>query len=158
MPPPKLFCDKTHFIWKPNVCLIRAKNNYNLAATETTTSLFNYAKEKRVLKCLSGDVKRFPGLSVSYECDSSTITPFGSQEESKGSRDGNPRKRLCPRPSHQAPWRQCWVQHCLQCFTPERRRGQGRTGCTPAVYFSLAQNTFIRKLKSGKKLKCSGYG
>lgn len=81
MPPPKLFCDKTHFIWKPNVCLIRAKNNYNLAATETTTSLFNYAKEERVLKCLSGDVKRFPGVSVSYECDSSTITPFGSQEE-----------------------------------------------------------------------------
>lgn len=48
-------------------------------------------------------------------------------------------------------WR-CWVRLWLQCFTPERRQGQSPTGGTAAVYFSLAQNTFIRKLKSGKKL------
>lgn len=39
-----------------------------------------------------------------------------------------------------------------QCFAPERRHHQGWTRGTPTVCFFLAQNTFIRKLMSGKKL------
>lgn len=102
-----------------------------------------------MIKCLTGEIKRFLDLSTYYKFDSSTITPFGGQEESRCSNDGNCKELLCP------------------CILPA-----GHTSCT-AVYNSsssasyqwrhrlnqmhdhsmfLAQNMFIRKLMSWKTL------
>lgn len=40
VPPIKLLVyNKEYFVWKPNICFIRVKNNYNLAAIENTTDL-----------------------------------------------------------------------------------------------------------------------
>lgn len=76
----------------------------------------------------------------------------GSQEESKWSCDRNCKEPFWPC----AP--PAWPTSRLLCttpahgFTPERRCRQGQTRCTPIVCFFLAQNIFLRKLMSGKKL------
>lgn len=66
--------------------------------------------------------------------------------------DGNWKEPLwpCAPPARPASHVLCTTP--AQCFAPERRRRYGRTRCTPTVYFFLAQNTFLRKLMSGKKL------
>lgn len=148
MPPLKLLHNKTHIVWKPNVCFIRAKSNYNLAATENTTPDLRMGKRRESVKVSQWGHQKIPRS----ECIILSVTPQPSlhlvaRKKAKVVVVGTGGNSSAFCSFCQAPWR-LW----LQCFTPEWRHGQGWIGCTPTVCFSLAQNTFIRKLKSGKKL------
>lgn len=127
-PPLKLpFYKETYFVWKPNICFIRTKNNYNLAATENTTPDLTIEKGREwqsVSEGKSKDPQAYVNISY-YELDFSSITPSGSQEESQRSCDGNGKNHSALRTSCQAHQGQCCTQLQLQGFTPGWRHRQG---------------------------------
>lgn len=60
VPPHRPFHNKTYSVWKPNICFIRAKDNYNLVATGHTTPDLTTGKRR---ERLSMGKSRFLGLS-----------------------------------------------------------------------------------------------
>lgn len=97
MPPQTLpFHSRTYFVWKSNICFMRAKDHYNLAAIGNISPDLTMGKKRGGSQ--RGNQKA-PGAYFSvtyYELDSSTIMPSGGQEDSKCSCSENWKRLLRP--------------------------------------------------------------
>lgn len=109
MPPLKLLRKKTHIVWKPNVCFIRAKSNYNLAATENTTPDLRMGKRRESVKVSQWGHQKIPRS----ECIILSVTPQPSlhlvaRKKAKVVVVGTGGNSSAFCPSCQAPWRLCF--------------------------------------------------
>lgn len=154
-PPQKLpFHNRMYFVWKSNICFVRAKDHYNLAATGNISPDLTMGKERERIS--KGKPKgSWVYFSVScYELVSSTIMPLGGQEDSKRSCSENRKGLLCP--LHLPAVVLCTTLAPVFHSRVEASPGMNQTH-TYSVFLSGSEH--IRKeTRVREETKCSGYG
>lgn len=154
-PPQKLpFHKRMYFVWKSNICFIRAKDHSNLAATGNVSPDLTMGKKR---ERISKGKPKAPGVyfSVSYyELDSPTITPSGGQEDSSRGCSENWKGLLCP----------LHLPAVVLCTTlapvfHSRVEASPRMNQTHTYSVFLSGSEHIHKeTRVREQTKCSGYG